>query len=164
MFRFVKPAATIVLLGFAVCAQAQIYTWKDANGRTYYGDQPPPGVDARPAGTARANSVPAPAAATTAGASAPKANGPKTWQEKDQEFRQRQAESAEKTAKQQEANAKQQEKTAQCNELRRQLTAVESGARIGRTNSKGEMEVFDDAQRKTESQRLRGQIDHDCAG
>jgi hypothetical protein len=151
--------AALALLAAASVVQAQIYTWKDANGRVHYSDQPPAGVDAKV--TSGARSAPTPPASTAA-ASGPAAS-PKTWQEKDQEFRQRRAEQAEKSAKQQEASTKQQQHDAQCAELRRQLAALESGVRMGRPNDKGEVEVFGDNERKAEGQRMRDQLSRDCA-
>src|SRR5690242_7554447 len=43
MRRLIAVAAA---LAFSAGAWAQMYKWKDANGRTRYGDTPPPGVDA----------------------------------------------------------------------------------------------------------------------
>lgn len=48
-----RPAPTVrfallVLMLAAVDANAQMYKWKDASGRTQYGDRPPPGVEASP--------------------------------------------------------------------------------------------------------------------
>ncbi|MFT4171128.1 MAG: DUF4124 domain-containing protein [Rhodocyclaceae bacterium] len=150
--------AALALLALAGTVQAQIYTWKDAKGSVHYSDQPPPGVDAKVTSGARGAAA---APATAATASAPVA-GSKSWQEKDQEFRQRRAEQSEKNAKQQEADAKRAQRDAQCAEIRRQLAAVDSGARMGHTNDKGEVEVFGDAERKAESQRLRDILSKEC--
>jgi hypothetical protein len=39
---------------------------------------------------------------------------------------------------------------------------MDSGARLARTNAKGEREIMDDAARATESQRIQSVIDADC--
>ncbi len=49
-----------------------------------------------------------------------------------------------------------------CRQARNQLTALESGQRIARTNDKGEREVLDDAGRAQETQRTREVIASEC--
>jgi len=80
--------ALLLPLLIALPAQAQIYKWKDAQGRTVISDTPQPGAGKQ---------VPvvrqAPAAAQDAAEGEPAAAaGPKSWAEKDLEFRQRQQE------------------------------------------------------------------------
>jgi hypothetical protein len=40
-------ALAVVLATFSVQSQADAYTWVDENGNRYFGDQPPPGTDAK---------------------------------------------------------------------------------------------------------------------
>ncbi|MFP4079674.1 MAG: DUF4124 domain-containing protein [Ectothiorhodospira sp.] len=42
------PSLPLLLLALALPAQAEIYHWTDAQGRTVYGDTPPEGVKASP--------------------------------------------------------------------------------------------------------------------
>ena len=73
-----------VLALSAGASSAEIFRWKDANGRTQYSDAPPPGVKcegtiSRPPSTSTAS----PAGGGDAAA------GPKSYQEKEMEFRKR---------------------------------------------------------------------------
>lgn len=43
-------AAALALLFAAHAAAAQVYKWVDSDGRTHYGNRPPPGVAAQPVG------------------------------------------------------------------------------------------------------------------
>ncbi|HEX5127812.1 MAG TPA: DUF4124 domain-containing protein [Rhodocyclaceae bacterium] len=151
-------APSLIAASLAAPASAEIYTWKDANGHVQYSDQPPPGVDAKPT-HARAVAEQPTAVQSDAKAAPP---APKSMAEKDLEFRQRLADQADKAAKQKEEDARKQQKESYCNDVKRQLTAVESGARIGKTNDKGEMEIFGDDERKREGDKLRDQLAKDC--
>src|SRR5260221_12620597 len=97
---------------FAAPAMAQQYKWVDKNGKTQYGDTPPPGVKATPLkGPAGGPAAAAPPAADAKAADAKAApKGPLTPAEQEAAFRKRQTEAQkgrdkdEKTA--QEAEAK----------------------------------------------------------
>jgi predicted secreted Zn-dependent protease len=43
--------AGVLLLGFATSAEAQVYRWKDADGKVHYGDKPPELEKAKPVAT-----------------------------------------------------------------------------------------------------------------
>src|SRR5260221_14612753 len=82
----------VAVVVFAAPAAAQQYKWVDQNGKTQYGDTPPPGVKAtRLRGSG--GQAPAPAAdkadSKDEKAAAPK--GPLTPAEQEAEFRKRQA-------------------------------------------------------------------------
>ena len=49
----------VLLTAYAIASAAQVYTWKDAEGRTHYSDQPP---DGKPGSV---KEIPFPAAGTT---------------------------------------------------------------------------------------------------
>jgi len=128
-------------LGIAVAAaaHAQQYKWKDQNGRTQYGDVPPPGVKAVPL---RAPVGPAvPPAAKDAG------KAPLTPAEQELQFRRRlkaRQEAAEKEAKSRQAAETEKQN---CENASQTLRTLESGQPIARTNPKGERYFLDDAQR-----------------
>ena len=46
MNRRFAPLAILALLLAALPASGQVYSWKDKDGRTHYGDMPPPAVEA----------------------------------------------------------------------------------------------------------------------
>lgn len=70
-----RPLLFCLLLGLALSASAQIYTYTDANGNTVFTDQPPEGQAAQSIELKQTNSVPMPApSAPAASASADPAN------------------------------------------------------------------------------------------
>ncbi len=160
-----KLLAITLLCTLPIAAGAQVYTWKDANGRTHFSDQPPADTDAK---TVRSNMVPettstrTPPAASASGVPDPKASGPKSWEERDRDFKQRQAEKSEadaKLKKEQEAKA---EKERYCADLRRNIAMLERGGRIGKANDKGENIPLDDAQLQAETSRNKAQLAKEC--
>jgi hypothetical protein len=145
----------------ALPAQAQ-WKWRDKDGRITVSDRPPPrevpekDILSKPNLPARAAT---PAAATTPAAAA---SAPPTALEREVQARKRAAEE-EKAAKaraEEERNATR--RAENCRQARNQLTALESGQRIARTNDKGEREVLDDQGRAQETQRAREVIASDC--
>jgi hypothetical protein len=179
-FSLLKPiAAALILTSLAATATAEVYTWKDANGRVHFSDQPPPNVEvkptrpaagpryapATPADTASAQSGPA---ATAAVQSEPNSNvpaaqsGPKTALEKELELKQRRAAEQEAETKRKDEQARAEEKKRYCDGLRNNITMLERGGRVTQTNAKGEREFLDDAQMKQEADRARAQMARDC--
>jgi hypothetical protein len=110
-------------------AGAQIYKWVDENGRTHYGERPPPGKTAREIEQRLANPAPAPEKATQA----EKAAQP-NWQDKELEFRGRriEAEQADAAQKQQETANRQ-----ACNQARDRLAQMKSARRTYRLDEQG---------------------------
>lgn len=162
----IRSAAALLALLTALPAAAQIYSWKDRDGRTVYSDVPPPtgevkvlrpGRVAAPA--APANGDAAPGAVTGTATDAAK---PKSTAERDLEFRQRRAAEAESQAKADKEAAATAERERFCTQARNQLTALRSGVRIARPNAAGEREFLDDAARAEETSRLQQQIDQNC--
>ena len=171
-----KIIVALFACALPVLASAQVYTWKDANGRTHYADQPPPGTAAKPL---RGNITPqygdsdvpvakgsAPAAngsAPAAAGSAPSANasGPKSWDEKDRDFKKRQAEKAEADAKAKKAEQEKADKDQLCTRMRNQLASMQNG-RVTQAGANGEKEYLSDSQISAESDRLRSQIAQNC--
>jgi hypothetical protein len=160
------PVLLAAVLAFAALvtalpAQAQ-WKWRDKDGRITVSDRPPPrevpekDILSKPNLPARAAT---PAAATTPAAAA---SAPPTALEREVQARKRAAEE-EKAAKaraEEERNATR--RAENCRQARNQLTALESGQRIARTNDKGEREVLDDQGRAQETQRAREVIASDC--
>ena len=151
MIRLLLLAASLALAGLAF---AQQYKWVDQNGRTQYGDVPPPGVKATPMRGAPA------APATAAPDAASKAPGKP--QDADAAFRQRQLDAqkaAEKSA------AEQNELTAKkenCSRAQAYLRTLESGQRISSTDKDGERVYLEDDQRASETAKARQSIQQNC--
>jgi hypothetical protein len=162
------PVLLAAMLAFAALvtalpAQAQ-WKWRDKDGRITVSDRPPPrevpekDILSKPNLPSRAAAAPP----ATAPAPATAASAPPTALEREVQARKRAAEE-EKAAKaraEEERNATR--RAENCRQARNQLTALESGQRIARTNDKGEREVLDDQGRAQETQRAREVIASDC--
>jgi type IV secretory pathway VirB10-like protein len=173
---FVRTFVALGSLTLAATTVAEVYTWKDSTGRVHYSDQPPPGVDIKPAKSdpapkyAPANPDAAASQSAVRAQSDPKASaaapaaqsGPKTWQEKDLEAKQKRAADQEAEAKRKLEADKAEEKKRYCESLRNNLTMLERGGRVTTTNAAGERNYLDDAQLKQEAERTRGQLARDC--
>lgn len=154
-----KSLSFLVLASCALGVNAQVYTWKDANGRTHFSDRPP--IEAQAKTTRGGASRPTP---EDSSASEPKANasGPRTWEDQDREFRERRAKEAEDQAKAQKDAAAKAEKARYCDSLKRNLALVERGGRVAQPSASGEAQIMSDAQLSAEASRLRSQIAKDC--
>lgn len=130
---------------------AQQFKWVDANGRTQYGDTPPPGVKAT-----RLRPPPGPASTPEGAAKGSSAA------EQEEAFRKRRKAQEEAAAK---AAAKQDEAAARkenCQRAREQLAMLESGQRISRIDAKGERYFIDDKERAAELARVRDLAAQEC--
>ena len=169
-------AASLLLAG---TASAQLYQWRDTNGRVVYSDAPPPpnipagSIIKSPKGRGATAPTPAPApvaatesgkAGTTAAAGAgtagatntsAKASGPKTTAEREAEYKKRQTEAAEKAQKDEQTAAADQRREEQCKAMRQGMAALESGQRVRRFNDKGEPYFIEDAERGRELEKMR---------
>lgn len=149
-------------LFYSVAAQAQ-WAWKDDNGRVVYSDRPPP------ASVKQDRIVRQPGAAPVTHPAEPAANAkteaasaPKTWAEREAEFKKRQAERAEGEKKAAEESALQAQRRVDCERARSYLATLESGTRIARTDANGERSYLDDAQRTAETARARDIMAKTC--
>ncbi len=179
-----KPALALALGALiAATAHAQVYKWRDADGRLHFGDQPPPGVTAT---QLRGGPAPAPSATDTAdeesfvddemsdaqpdSPSAPPAETQESGAEQSTaeeaaEAMRAEREKAQAEKAQAEAEREREQMLAEnCQRARNQLTALEGGQRIARFNERGEREVLDDAARAQEVARMREFIDANCSG
>lgn len=158
----IRPAVFLLALVASFPIAAQIYSWKDKDGRTHYSDVPPPTGEIK---TLRGAQAPARAPSPDqAGDEADGAAGQDAEQAADPEtaFRQRRAAEAEAAAKAAQGQANETERQRFCADARGQLAALNSGQRIARMNTAGEREFLDDDARAAESSRLQQQIDTNC--
>ena len=146
MHRLASIAIGLCLTG--VCF-AQVYQYRDANGRMVYSDTPPP-----EAGAKETQVRPA------AGPASEEAR--KALAEKTKEFDKRREEAAENQKKADEEAAKKAKADSNCSDARNQLTALESGQRMAKYGKDGEHIVLDDAMRAEETARTRALVDKWC--
>jgi hypothetical protein len=161
------------LLSFSAMAQ---WAWVDGNGRKIFSDRGPPAdipakaifkrpgpaiplVSAEPAvGKAASDSNLQAASAPLDKASSAKPSGvdPVLAERKKKE---EQAVEAKRKAEQERVGRL---KAENCERAKLAKKGMDSGARLARTNAKGEREIMDDAARATESQRIQSIVDADC--
>jgi Domain of unknown function (DUF4124) len=139
--------------------QADIYQWKDAEGRTQYSDQPP---SDRPARLIKSGVSAEKVAEKTDTGSEEKAEkkGPKSLQEKDQESRKRKIE-AEKAEK--EVAEKAAEQKTNCAQARGQMKTMEEGGRIYKRDEKGEKNYLDDKALAKEMNDAKANVSKYCS-
>jgi cytoskeletal protein RodZ len=173
-------------LTFALPAAAEIFQWRDAQGRINYSDTPPDAQSAKKlrggapqpappaAGEAAAKTAETPttsakesnaaekgdAAKTDASKAAP--TKPKTIADKELEFRQRRAAAAEAEAKAEKERQRAAELARNCEQARGQLAALKSGQRMARYSSSGERQLLEGTARSTEIERTQQYIDANC--
>ena len=135
-------AALLLLLG-AAGAQAEICRWKDAQGRTQYSDNPPPGVTC--IGQLK---VPKPGPAPASGDAA---KSGKSIQELDMEFKKRRQEKQEAERKLQQERDEAAQKKAACDAARSRLAGLKAGGRIARFDASGQRIFLGDEEIKREA-------------
>jgi Domain of unknown function (DUF4124) len=156
---FTLIAQTLIFLAFPMAASADIYQWKDAEGRTQYSDQPP---SDRPARLIKSGAAAEKVAEKTDSGSEEKAEkkGPKSLQERDQESRKRKIE-AEKAEKQ--AAEKANEKKLACADARNTMKSLEEGGRLYRHDEKGEKNYIDDKALVKEMSDAKANVSKNCS-
>jgi hypothetical protein len=188
--RFVPCGlAVIALIVASTASWASTWQWRDAQGRMVYSDRPPP-VDVRPSqivrapstaerGAAASPSAGAPSTASsrvspvatkdasegeaTAKVSAGSAKAPKTWVEREREFRERQAEREAQAARAREDGEQAAAAKRACEDAQREIRTLESGLRVVSVNARGEAETLDDAQRAQRLTKAHADLARLCA-
>ncbi|MCX9156722.1 DUF4124 domain-containing protein [Niveibacterium sp. 24ML] len=137
--------ATLLAQGSAI--SAEVYTWKDKNGRVHYSDQP--------------NADPNAKSITTTESSGGVGLTSKQTAESARALNEQQAKrgDAEKTAS--EEAARKAARDAACNSLKDRIALFEQGGRIV-TNKGGEREYLSDEQIASELSKMKGQQSKDC--
>ena len=144
-----RIAFTVAVLLTVATANAEIYQWKDKNGKTIISDQPPTGNVVEQKNIS--SDSPASNAAT-----------PKSASDRELEFRKRQKESQENAEKAQKEQATAVEKQGNCANARRYLATLESGERVALRDDKGERYFMDDAQREQETAKAKQALQTNC--
>ncbi len=150
-------------------AEAQ-WKWKDKSGRVQYSDLPPPAgtpegdILGKPGAQRRTIAVTPAAPASAASASLAAASNvlaPRTAEPELEAKRKKvEEEQAAKVKAEQERVAA--ARVENCARAKNQLTTLESGIRLVRSNEKGEREFIDDKERAEETRRARDAIRSDC--
>ncbi|MER2553967.1 MAG: DUF4124 domain-containing protein [Thauera sp.] len=157
----IHPALLAALLLTALPASAQIYSWKDKDGRTHFGDSPPASGEVIEIRPAQARPAPPPPAAEARGDEREPARSG-SLSEREQAFRERRAAAAEAEAAAAEEAAGRQALQQFCVSASNELAALRAGQRMVRFNARGEREFLDDGMRAAEIRRLEKQSAERC--
>ena len=163
----IRRSLPLLALLLALPVSAEIYSWRDRDGRLHYSDVPPAAgeakrVENRPTAPAAQPPASAQAATDDTGTRAAEPVRPKTLAEQEQAFRERRAAAAETQAAAEKKQQQEAERQRSCEQMRNQLAGLESGQRVARFNAAGEREVLDAAARAEETARLRRQLGQSC--
>jgi len=152
------PWILVLAVVLSGAAHAQ-YRWIDKDGKTRYGDTPPPGVKATALGAPASGSAPASPAAASKDAK----KGPLTAAEREQDFRKRQDAAKKDQEKAEQDRQAKSDQAEACTQTREYLRSLESGQRIARTNASGERYFLDEGQTAQEIAKARQTIQQNCA-
>jgi hypothetical protein len=144
-----RLSLAVAALLAATAVNAQIYEWKDENGKTVYSDMPPVGA---------ARSV----QKIETGAPATNAPSQKTAADREMDFRKRQKDAQDSAGKTQKEQAAATDKKDNCDKARLYLQSLESGERIALRDEKGERYFMEDGQRQQEIAKAQQAVQSSC--
>ncbi|MBX3679345.1 MAG: DUF4124 domain-containing protein [Rhodocyclaceae bacterium] len=152
-FKVVSSVLALSCLAASgVSSAGEIYSWKDSNGRTHYSDMPPAGAEVK---SIHGATVTPPAASQPSAA-------PRSVAEQELDFRKRRAEQADEREKVEQEKERAETKARYCEQLSRQIKAIESGQRMRRLNAEGVPEYLNDEQRRTELDSNKADFERTC--
>jgi hypothetical protein len=159
-------------------ASAQIYQWKDKDGKAHFSDRPPPsqpGIQMQTPTRAQPDAAaddPEPEAETTEGsgteaknapAPAPaSAQGKSQAEQRDEEFRKRRAAAAEAREKAEKDAARNAQREQGCQRARAQYAALNSGQRVSFPSEDGGRRPLNDEERAAAIARTRELMEAYC--
>lgn len=161
LVRILLPLAVAGLVAAPSAAQ-QLYKYTGPDGKVVYSDRPPAEGAKAEKVTGRVSSVAPGGAAAASGGDAAKSGAPKSSAEQEQDFRKRRLEAEEKANKDAKLAEEKRAQDASCAAARRQLSGLQSGARVARINEQGEREFLEDNGVQQEIQRMQGEIARAC--
>lgn len=145
-------AALFMALMAAAALGAEVYTWRDADGKVHYSDTPPAGADVKKLrGGVQVNTAPPAQAAPRRGLA-----------DQEMEFRKRKTDTEAAQAKAEKEKTEVEEGRRNCEQARAQLQSLETGRRISRLNAQGETVVLDDDMRTQETERTKKAVQTWC--
>ena len=143
--------SSLIILAFPLTSPAQMYSWKDANGKIHYGDRPPAEKQSQ---ARRVQSAPP---ATSDVEAAHKASAERQFGE-----REKQSQNGEAAKKPAEDPAQAKIREDNCKRAKASLASLESGQARFSINDKGERIALDGAVRDAELARARKSADDWC--
>lgn len=134
----------------SVTASAQMYSWKDANGKTQYSDTPP------------ADKTPARKLAAPAAPSSDAVDKRKAAADKEMDARKKQTDGQKTAAQAEKDKADAENRRINCDKARVNLQAIQSGEVRFTLDAKGERVALDGAVRENEIANARKVTDSWC--
>lgn len=147
-----RRVAIVTLLLLPFVATAQVYSWKDANGKVHYSDQPPADKGANSRRLAPAAPVSEDVPATS-----------KELADKKQDAAKQAADAKEKAAKADKEREQDAQRQVNCERAQRNLQGIESGQIRFRMGASGEREALDGSAREAELAAARQAVDSHCS-
>jgi hypothetical protein len=173
MKRSIRLAILVSGLFAALSANAEIYKWKDKDGKTHFSDMPPGNVDAQPIKPRRKPAPPPVIEAEEEGEGEGKAASPGTEAkpatpapapaDPNEEFRKRRAAATEAKTKAEQDAARAEQRKQDCQRARLQYQAISSGQRMARPTEGGGRTFISEEERAAELQRTQKLIDSLCS-
>jgi hypothetical protein len=172
--RSIWLIALVFGLAAALPASAQIYQWKDKDGKTHFSDRPPPNqpgvqpkipkrpqpaVEPEPDETGAEDAKPVEGGAEPNNAAAP---GKSQAEQRDEEFQKRRAAAAEAREKAEKEAADREKREQDCQRARTQHSALSSGQRVSRLTEDGSRRFLNDEERAAEIARSEELIKAFC--
>ncbi|MDR2030709.1 MAG: DUF4124 domain-containing protein [Azoarcus sp.] len=184
MKRLVQFAVPALALLVALPTGAEVYKWKDKDGKVHFSDIRPQNEEnvtplrnsqPQPLAVDRESSAQdsreeereagrAPEGTASETSAVPKTAPPKSLAEREQEFRQRRAAKAEAEVKAEKENDQAARRASNCERARNQFNALTSGQRVARPTGDGGRAFLTDDERAAEISRTRELVDAFCDG
>ena len=143
----VRGALTLLVMLSPFPLAAEVYKWVDEQGRTQYGESPPPGVKASKLAAPAPSASPAPS------------ETPEKWHQQDNEFRRRQVERDTKEKQEQQARARSDQ---ECARAKQRLRWEESPGRHYEENERGERTFMSDEGQARAVEDARRRVNEKC--
>jgi len=150
--------AFTVAIAVALPASAQVYKWKDEQGRTVISDKPRPG-----SGT-QEKVQSAPQSDPMQEKPAPTITPEQNLADQDLDFRKRQQEKREAEAKAEKDRLAAEQKASNCEKARNYLQALETGQRVSQPDASGALIPMDDKARQQAIEEHRAYVRSQCSG
>ena len=149
-----KSIFALLMLALSAGAQGQLLKCVSKGGKVEYAQVCPEGTTEQKTGIR---------SSTPGGGSASTAPAPKTYAERDADFKKRMIEQQEAQQKEATKSAEAKAKREDCDNARAYLATIESGMRLQRTDPKsGERVFLEDSERASEAARARTRISQAC--
>ena len=153
-----RPLTIAMIFAIPTIASAQVYSWKDANGKVHYTDQPPAQSNIKARKLSSGAVTPPDSASSDVKGTATKSDSDKRLDAK--EKAKDEQEKAAKAEKQKQDDAR---RAQECDRARLNLQGIEAGKIRFRLNANGEQEALDGSVRDAELATAQQYVQDACS-